>query len=239
MCKYCENEQKIFNEKSNSGLVIKNNRLIIYKKEEEKNKIISKIKISNCPFCGNDLYDGNQKEYTFEIDSKLPSLNDYLHVCKHSQGYSGTFKRNTDDIIGWELKRQNVDKLRIAKPIKGYITYIEPQRNRDVDNVYSASTRRSAYEASRLVRFAKNTSEVLGNYSNLKDFDILSARLYYGVKDNIIPLVVGVKRLGRKRARNIVKIFGNDLSGVSEKELQQIEGIGPKLAEKIRLFVEN
>ncbi|MBR0491421.1 MAG: hypothetical protein IJJ82_05185 [Clostridia bacterium] len=139
MCKYCEKEQRIYNEKSNSGLVIKNNRLIIYKKEEEKNKIISKIKISNCPFCGNDLYDGNQKEYTFEIDSKLPSLNDYLHVCKHSQGYSGTFKRNTDDIIGWELKRQNVDKLRIAKPIKGYITYIEPLRNRDVDNVYSAS----------------------------------------------------------------------------------------------------
>ena len=89
------------------------------------------------------------------------------------------------------------------------------------------------------MRFAKNTSEVLGNYSNLRDFDILSARLYYGVKDDIIPLVVGVKRLGRKRARNLVKIFGNDLSGVSEKELQQIEGIGPKLAEKIRLFVEN
>ena len=106
-------------------------------------------------------------------------------------------------------------------------------------NVYSASTRRSAYEASRLVRFAKNTAEVLGNYSNLRDFDILSARLYYGVKDDIIPLVVGVKRLGRKRARNVVEIFGNDLRGVSEKELQNIEGIGPKLAEKIKLFVDN
>ena len=106
-------------------------------------------------------------------------------------------------------------------------------------NVYSASTRRSAYEASRLVKFAKDTSEILGNYSNLKDFDILSARLYYGVKDDIIPLVVGVKRLGRKRARNLVKIFGNDLSGVSENELQKVEGIGPKLAEKIRLFTNN
>ena len=106
-------------------------------------------------------------------------------------------------------------------------------------NVYSASTRRSAYEASRLVKFAKDTSEILGNYSNLKDFDILSARLYYGVKEDIIPLVVGVKRLGRKRARNLVNIFGNDLSGVSENELQKVEGIGPKLAEKIRLFTNN
>ena len=105
-------------------------------------------------------------------------------------------------------------------------------------NVYSASTRRSAYEASRLIRFAKNTAEVLGNYSNLKEFDVLSARLYYGVKDDIIPLVVGVKRLGRKRARNVVQIFGTDLSGVSQKELEQIEGIGPKLAEKIKLFSE-
>ena len=106
-------------------------------------------------------------------------------------------------------------------------------------NVYSASTRRSAYEASRLVKFAKNTSEVLGNYSNLKEFDFLSARLYYGVKPDIIPLVVGVKRLGRKRARALVNIFGNDLSGISEKELQRVEGIGPKLAEKISLFVNN
>ena len=85
----------------------------------------------------------------------------------------------------------------------------------------------------------KNTSEVLGDYSNLKEYDILSARLYYGVKPDIIPLVIGVKRLGRKRARNLVKIFGNDLSNVSEKELQKIDGIGPKLAEKIKLFVKN
>ena len=79
----------------------------------------------------------------------------------------------------------------------------------------------------------------MGDYSNLKEFDILSARLYYGVKEDIIPLVVGVKRLGRKRARNLVNIFGNDLSGVSENELQKVEGIGPKLAEKIRLFANN
>ena len=106
-------------------------------------------------------------------------------------------------------------------------------------NVYSASTRRSAYEASRLVKFAKDTAEVLGDYSNLKEYDFLSARLYYGVKTDIIPLVVGVKRLGRKRARNLVNVFGNDLSGISENELQRVEGIGPKLAEKISLFVNN
>lgn len=106
-------------------------------------------------------------------------------------------------------------------------------------NVYSASTRRSAYEASRLVRFAKNTSEVLGDYFNLKYYDFLSARLYYGVKEELIPLVVGVKRLGRKRARNIVNVFGDDLRHVSEKELQKVDGVGPKLAKNIKTFINN
>lgn len=122
------------------------------------------------------------------------------------------------------------------------IEWINEKSEHEIENkynVYSASTRRSAYEASRLVKFAKEASEILGNYSNLKEYDILSARLYYGIKPDIIPLVVGVKRLGRKRARNLVKIFGNDLSNVSENELQKIEGIGPKLAEKIKLFTKN
>ena len=139
MCKYCEEGQKLFNKKSNLGITIRNNNLIIYTKEDEKNRIVSKVKVQNCPFCGNDLFEEKKKEYSFEIGAKLPSLNDYLNKCKHSIGCARTFKQETDDIIGWELKRQNVDKLRIAKPIKGYITYIEPQRNRDVDNVYSAS----------------------------------------------------------------------------------------------------
>ncbi|WP_407378814.1 DEAD/DEAH box helicase [Methanobrevibacter sp.] len=122
------------------------------------------------------------------------------------------------------------------------IEWIDERNEFEIENkysVYSASTRRSAYEASRLIRFAKNTSEILGNYSNLKDYDYLSARLYYGVKEDIIPLVVGVKRLGRKRARNIVDIFGHDLKHVSEKELQKIDGIGETLSKKIREFAEN
>lgn len=135
-----------------------------------------------------------------------------------------------------------VDLGNIEATTVSLIEWINERSEFDIENkynVYSASTRRSAYEASCLVKFAKNTSEVLGDYSNLKEYDILSARLYYGVKPDIIPLVIGVKRLGRKRARNLVKIFGNDLSNVSEKELQKIDGIGPKLAEKIKLFVKN
>ena len=153
--------------------------------------------------------------------------------------------RKSKDPVHEKLSECGLFAVDIGNPEATTVSLIEwiDERNEyEIENkynVYSASTRRSAYEASRLVKFAKNTSEVLGNYSNLKEFDILSARLYYGVKTDIIPLVVGVKRLGRKRARNLVRIFGDDLSGISEKELQRVNGIGPKLAEKISLFVNN
>jgi len=100
-------------------------------------------------------------------------------------------------------------------------------------NVYAATTRRAAYEASRMVKFFKEICNVLNNYSYSNDLDKLSARLYYGVREDIIPLVVSVKRLGRKRARALVDAFGSDLRYVSHDELIKIEGIGPKTAESI------
>ena len=100
-------------------------------------------------------------------------------------------------------------------------------------NVYAATTRRAAYEASRMVKFFKEICGVMNIYSYFEDMDKLSARLYYGVKDELIPLVVSVKRLGRKRARALVDAFGTDLKYVSKDELIKIDGIGPKTAESI------
>jgi len=100
-------------------------------------------------------------------------------------------------------------------------------------NVYAATTRKAAYEASRMAKFFKEICVVMNMYSYSDDLDKLSARLYYGVRDEIIPLVVSVKRLGRKRARALVNTFGTDLRHVSMDELVKIEGIGPKTAESI------
>ena len=153
--------------------------------------------------------------------------------------------RKSKDPVRDKLSEAGLFAVDIGNPeatTVSLIEWIDERSEYEIENkynVYSASTRRSAYEASRLIIFAKKTSEVLGDYSHLKEYDILSARLYYGVKNDIIPLVVGVKRLGRKRARNLVNIFGNDLSNVSENELQKIDGIGPKLASKIKLFTDN
>lgn len=153
--------------------------------------------------------------------------------------------RKSKDPVRDKLSECGLFAVDIGNPEATAVSLIEwiNERNEyeieNAYNVYSASTRRSAYEASRLVKFAKNTLEVLGNYSNLKDMDYLSVRLYYGVKEDIIPLVVGVKRLGRKRARLLMKTFGDNLSEASEKELQKVEGIGPKLAGKVKIFTMN
>ena len=153
--------------------------------------------------------------------------------------------RKSKDPVRDKLSECSLFAVDIGNPEATAVSLIEwiDERNEyeieNAYNVYSASTRRSAYEASRLVKFAKNTLEVLGNYSNLKDMDYLSARLYYGVKEDIIPLVVGVKRLGRKRARLLMKTFGDNLSEASEKDLQKVEGIGPKLAGKVKIFTMN
>ena len=181
------------------------------------------------------------KEYVSGIDEINASEFIYA-LCETPDVPLITFKgRKSKDPVHEKLSEAGlfaVDIGNVEATAVSLMEWIDERSEYEIENrynVYSASTRRSAYETSRLVKFAKDTSEVLGNYSNLKDFDMLSARLYYGVKEDIIPLVVGVKRLGRKRARNLVKIFGNDLSGVSENELQKVEGIGPKLAEKIKL----
>ena len=182
------------------------------------------------------------KEYISDI-TEINAPEFIYALCETPDMPLISFKgRKSKDPVMEKLSEHGLFAVNIGNPeatAVSLIEWIDERSEYEIENrysVYSASTRRSAYEASKLVKFAKDTSEVLGNYSNLKDFDMLSARLYYGVKTDIIPLVVGVKRLGRKRARNLVKIFGNDLSGVSENELQKVEGIGPKLAEKIKLF---
>jgi helicase len=116
------------------------------------------------------------------------------------------------------------------------LEWMDERSEYEIENafhVYAASTRRTAYEASLLVKFYREICQVLGIYTGLDDMETLSARLYYGVKDELLPLVIGIKRLGRRRARALVDAFGSDLCYVSREDLLRIEGIGPKTADSI------
>lgn len=117
------------------------------------------------------------------------------------------------------------------------IEWVNEKTEYEIENffgVYGGSVRRAAYEASKLSKFLKDICEAINIYKYSHDLEKYSARLYYGVKEDILHLVVRVKGLGRRRARKIFNMFGDDIASVSEKELQKVEGIGPKLASAIK-----
>ena len=185
------------------------------------------------------------KEYANNLENFNPEELIY-HLAQTPDLPLISFKgRKSKDPVREKLSTYGLFAIDIGNPEATAVSLIEWINERteyQIENayhVYSSSTRRSAYEASLLVRFTKNTLEVLGKYNYSKDLDFLSARLYYGVKEDIIPLVIGVKRLGRRRARALVNTFGEDLRPFSEKELQKVEGIGPKLAQSIKNFTDN
>ncbi|GAA5819294.1 MAG: DEAD/DEAH box helicase [Methanobrevibacter sp. CfCl-M3] len=122
------------------------------------------------------------------------------------------------------------------------IEWINEKNEFEIENayhVYSASTRRSAYEASMLIKFFKDILEINGHYSYSQKLDILSARLYYGIKEDLIPLIIGIKHLGRKKARTLIKTFGNDLRPYNEKDFEKIDGIGSKLSKRIKDYANS
>lgn len=122
------------------------------------------------------------------------------------------------------------------------LEWINERREYEIENylkVYAASTRRASYEASNLVKYFYDICDTLGNYKFLNEIDVLSKRLYYGVKEELIPLVVGIKRLGRQRARLLVNAFGKNLQYAGIEELQHVEGIGEKTASSIVDFYKN
>lgn len=76
-------------------------------------------------------------KYRFEIHRRLPSLNDYIHKINHNRYVGNKFKQDIQNEIAWEIKAQ-LYGLKIKKPVILHITWIEENKRRDVDNVYSA-----------------------------------------------------------------------------------------------------
>lgn len=180
------------------------------------------------------------KEYLTSI-SELDIYGLLYQICKTPDIIPVSFKgRRSKEPVREKLNSKGVFVVDIGNTEATAATlmeWIEERTEYQIENifhVYAAGTRRTAYDASLMVKFFKQMCEILNVYSYTQDLEILSARLYYGVKDDLIPLVVGVKRLGRKRARALVKAFGTDLSQVSKDDLLKVEGIGPKIAENIK-----
>ncbi len=66
-----------------------------------------------------------------EIDLKLPSLNDYVNVCRSNPYKASKYKRNIEHDIGLFIK----DLPRFDKPVRIKFEWVEINKRRDLDNI--------------------------------------------------------------------------------------------------------
>lgn len=65
------------------------------------------------------------------IDLKLPSLNDYIRVCRENRFEAAQFKRKIEDNISIFIRRLPT----FEKPVSIHFHWIEENKRRDYDNV--------------------------------------------------------------------------------------------------------
>lgn len=69
--------------------------------------------------------------YRVEIPLKLPSLNDYIRVCRANKDYANKFKKQYEQEIGLYLMKLPC----FEKPIQITFNWIEGNKKRDLDNI--------------------------------------------------------------------------------------------------------
>lgn len=65
-----------------------------------------------------------------EIFMKMPSLNDYVNMCRRSRYESAEYKKKLEREL---LKYITIP--RIEKPVKIHFTWVEANKRRDLDNI--------------------------------------------------------------------------------------------------------
>lgn len=69
--------------------------------------------------------------YTVTIPMKLPSLNDYVDVCRTNPYKASKFKKDIENEIGLFI----FDLPRFEKPVVIHFHWIEKNKKRDLDNI--------------------------------------------------------------------------------------------------------
>lgn len=72
----------------------------------------------------------------FTISGRLPSLNDYINVCRRNKYAAAKYKDNVDEEICREIKRQRIGAA--DTPVYIEFLWVEKDKRRDLDNIYSA-----------------------------------------------------------------------------------------------------
>jgi len=70
-------------------------------------------------------------KYQYVICMKLPSLNDYVRMCRSNKYQAAKYKRDIENMIGFYL----IKMPKWEKPIRINFTWIESTKRRDLDNI--------------------------------------------------------------------------------------------------------
>ena len=68
------------------------------------------------------------------IDCRLPSLNEYIDVCRRNKYQAAQWKASVEEQIGWFIK----GLPKFTSPVWIDFHWIEPNKKRDPDNIVSA-----------------------------------------------------------------------------------------------------
>lgn len=76
----------------------------------------------------------------FVIDDKLPSLNDYINVCRRNKYNGAKFKKDVEKLIALHIRNAKIKKVLTPtnKPIVVHFEWHERTKRRDADNIASA-----------------------------------------------------------------------------------------------------
>lgn len=77
------------------------------------------------------MSDKNDVIVKCEISMKLPSLNEYINVCRTNPYKASKFKKDLEDDIGVYISKLP----KFEKPIKIHFHWVEENKRRDLDNV--------------------------------------------------------------------------------------------------------
>ncbi len=72
--------------------------------------------------------------YSFEIDMRLPSYNEYSKANRTNKYAGATMKKNIEMEI-WVYILEQLKDIKITKPVFITFTWVEENRKRDLDNI--------------------------------------------------------------------------------------------------------
>lgn len=143
MCNICNGQEPLIMPYSPFRLKVINRKFYLEKfdsyVDEWDSQTYSVTQIKYCPLCGESLVpleDRYIRVQRFTINSKLPSLNEYIKECKTNKYSANKFKQDVEEVILYDILQSKIQS--INKPVYIQFEWHEPTKRRDVDNVYSA-----------------------------------------------------------------------------------------------------